>query len=368
MRNISLLLKGILFFLPFNLCAGEYENIDNIISHNLEGPLTIGYIHGKFDESLDILNYSDKLTSIKPKQATTNSYFLSYEWNQIKIGYENSESTGKVVRQTFPKSLKTNVDSNSFYASYNFRETSESFFDIGFFTKQEDQDPVTIDCYSFGTTVVGGSCDEAKLRLLDSEVYKASGELVYKPVLKTEGKSESKGIYLRMSPKELKLLNFVHTISYKTSEIEQSFKSDILNTTDSFIRQLTLNGQNAGDLLDNFKEELPQTTPWKENTFKYSLSNLYPIGNKFAISGMFSFIKIKRKNYINNPSKEDFTKNYLLDISFLYQIQENSILYLKLSASSNYLLGENPLAYNRRSNHLFDHPYGQVYAGLLFNF
>ena len=131
---------------------------------------------------------------------------------------------------------------------------------------------------------------------------------------------------------------------------------------------LTLNGQNAGNLLDNFKNELPQSTPWKENTFKYSLSNLYPLGKKFAISGMYSFLKVKRKNYLINPNKKDYTKNHILDISFLYQLQKNSILYLKISASSNYLLGENPLAYNRRSNHLFDHPYGQVYAGLLFNF
>ena len=83
---------------------------------------------------------------------------------------------------------------------------------------------------------------------------------------------------------------------------------------------------------------------------------------------MYSFIKVKRKDYLENPSKKDFTKNHLLDISFLYQFQQNSILYLKLSASTNYLLGESPLAYNRKSNHLFDHPYGQVYAGLLFNF
>ena len=368
MTNKSLLIKGISFFLSLNFHAGEYENIDNVISRNLEGPLNIGYMHGKFDESLDILNYADKLTSTKPKQATTDSYFLSYKWNNIKIAHETTESSGEVIRATYPKSLKTDVSSEAFYVSYKFNETNERYFDIGIYVKEENQDPVTIDCYAFGETIVGGSCDEAKIRLLDSDIYKASGDLVYKPVLKTQGSSETKGLFLRISPKDLKLLNFVHTLSYKISEIEQSFQSDILNTTDSFIRGLSINGQNAGDLLDNFKNELPQLSPWKENTFKYTLSNLYPIGNKFAISGMYSFVKVKRKDYLENPSKRDFTKNHLLDISFLYQFQKNSILYLKLSASTNYLLGENPLAYNRRSNHLFDHPYGQVNAGLLFNF
>ena len=83
---------------------------------------------------------------------------------------------------------------------------------------------------------------------------------------------------------------------------------------------------------------------------------------------MYSFIKVKRKDYLNNPVKKDFTDNHLIDLSFFYSLTEYSLLYLKLSASSNYLLGENPIAYNRRSNHLFDHPYGQINAGLILNF
>ncbi len=72
------------------------------------------------------------------------------------------------------------------------------------------------------------------------------------------GNSESKGLYLRISPKSLSLFNFTHTLKYTTSEVNQSFESAILNTTDSFIRGLTINGSNAGQLLDQFKKELPQ--------------------------------------------------------------------------------------------------------------
>ena len=111
-----------------------------------------------------------------------------------------------------------------------------------------------------------------------------------------------------------------------------------------------------------------QLTPWEENTFKYSISNLYPFGDRFALSGMYSYINVQRDNYIKNPSKQDFSTNHLLDISLFYKLNKFSLIYLKLSASTNYLLGQNPLSYNRRSNHLFDHPYGQVNAGLVINF
>ena len=362
-----LILQGLLVQ-SLSLISSEFESIDNILSNNIDKPLIVGISHAKFDQSLDILDYADKLKSTKPKNATTDTLFLSYKYKKLKISYESFESSGTVERLTQPKSLTTNVDGDSIYLSYDIYETENNNLEIGLFNKEEKQDPIIIDCYAFGSTVVGGSCDEARLRVLDSDIYKSSGDLVYEPVLKTAGNSDSKGIYLRISPKSLSLFDLTHTFSYKVSNINQSYSSAILNTTDSFIRGLSIDGRNAGELLDQFKLELPQETPWKENTFKYSLSNLIPIGDKFGLSLMYSFIKVKRDDYLPNPNKDDFTKNHLLDLSVFYKANDYGILYLKLSASSNYLLGENPLAYNRRSSHLFDHPYGQINAGLIINF
>ena len=350
------------------LGSTEFESIDNILSYNLDKPLIVGFSHGRFDESLDLLNYGDKLTSTKPKRAISDTLFFSYKFREFKFSFESLESSGLVERASQPTSLETDVQGDAFYLSYNIYQTDKNNFEFGLFAKEENQDPVTIDCYAFGSTVIGGSCTEAKLRVLNSAIYKSSGELVYEPVLKTEGRSSSNGLYLRISSKQLSLFDFTHTFSYKTSDISQNYDSAILNTTDSFIRGLTIDGNNAGILLDNFKKELPQRTPWEENTFKYSISNLIPIGDKLGLSTMYSLIKVKRKGYTSNPTKKDFTKNHLLDVSLFYKVNSYGILYIKLSASSNYLLGENPLAYNRKSSHLFDHPYGQLNAGLILNF
>ena len=353
---------------PLLFNASEYESLENILTNRFDNQFIIGISHSRFDQSLDILNYANKLKSTKPKEAVIDSYYLSYQFDKWKLSLESNESSGEIERLSIPKSIKTDLSTETLSVSYDLRENKNNIIQIGLLLRDEDQDPVTIDCYAFGETVIGGSCNEAELSVLNSEAYRASGELIYEPVLRTSGKSESQGIYLRISSKSMGLLNFNHTFSLKNSEIYQDFTSSILNTSDSFIRGLTVDNRNAGELLDQFKGELPQTTPWKENTFKYSISNLIPLGQNFAISGMYSFIKVKRMDYLGNPSKKDFTKNHLIDLSVFYSLTENSLLYLKLSASSNYLLGENPIAYNRRSNHLFDHPYGQVNAGLLLNF
>lgn len=350
------------------IISSEFEYLSTTILQNLEDPLSVGFSHSEFSQSLDVLNYADKLISTKPKKASIDSFFLSYKLGKLRVGLETHQSSGTVERKTQPKLLKTDVKGNAVYISYNFYLSDKNSYEFGFLSKKENQDPVVIDCYAFGATVIGGSCNEAKLRLLDSDVYKSTGDLVYEPVLKTSGDAKTSGIYLRLSPKSPSLLNFNHQLSYKISTVNQSYDSSILSTTDSFIRGLTIDGMNAGVLLDQFKDELPQDSPWKENTLKYSINNLMPITDNIGLSAMYSFIKVKRKNYLNNPVKDDFTKNHLLDISVFYQLNDYGLVYLKLSASSNYLLGENPLAYNRRSNHLFDHPYGQLNAGLIINF
>ncbi len=359
---LGLLLQPLLFY------ASEYESLENILTNRLDNPFIVGISHSRFDQSLDILNYADNLESTKPKEALIDSYYLGYQFNKWKLSFESNESTGEVERLSQPKSISTDVSTETLTISYDVHENKNNLVEIGFLIRDEDQDPVTIDCYAFGETIIGGSCDDAELNVLNSEAYRTSGELIYEPVLRTSGNAKSQGIYLRFSSKSLGVLNFNHTLSFKASEINQDFASSILNTSDSFIRGLTVDNRNAGELLDQFKAELPQTSPWKENSFKYSVSNLIPVGENFAISGMYSYIKVKRKDYLSNPSKKDFTDNHLIDLSLFYSPTDNSLLYLKLSATSNYLIGENPLAYNRRSNHLFDHPYGQVNAGLILNF
>jgi len=368
LRYISLLIKGSFAFFALSIYSVEYEKLDSLISEELPGSFTAAYIHGKFDQSLDVLNYASKLESTKPEKASSDTYFFSYRWNKLKLGIENTNSSGKVIRPTQPNEIETNVGYQSFHATYSVYSSKKYSFNLGLIIEEEDQDPVLIDCYSFGETIVGGSCEGAKLRLLDGEVYRNTGELIYKPVLTTSGHSDSKGIYLRITSKLLNKIDFIHTLTYKSSVIKQNFESDILNSTDSFMRGLSVDGKNAGNLLDSFKEELPQLTPWKDHTFKYSVGNFYPINKKIAFSSAYTFIKVKRIDFIKNPNKDDFTENHLIDLSLFYRLQQNTLFFLKISASTNYLLGESPLAYNRKSNHLFDHPYGQVYAGLLFNF
>ena len=349
--------------------SSNAEFIQDILPPSFEKPFTISLSHGEFDESLDVLNYSDKLTGSKPKSAELSSLFLSYKFNNtLKLTSQITKSSAQVERQTIPKSLTTDTDSSFFSLSYELFSNPYNIYEMELFFEEENQDPLTIDCYEFESLVVGGSCPEARISFLDAEIYKSTGELVHLPVLIFEGNTEAYGLVFRIKGLSSNNFKVNHSISYKRSEVTAEYTSAILNTTDPTLRGVKMGGTTTGEMLDQFKNELPQTTPWKENVFKYSLNSTLGLSKRIALVSRIGFVKVSRSDYQENPDKEDFETNYLLDVGLFYSISDKFTLYSRASLSSNYLVGLNSLSYNRRSNHLFDHPYGQLYIGTLIQF
>tara|TARA_B100000579_G_C22846142_1_gene864475 strand:+ start:2765 stop:3880 length:1116 start_codon:yes stop_codon:yes gene_type:complete len=351
------------------IVASNISFLNDVLPDNSRKPLEISISQAKFDESLDVLNYIDKLSGSRPKEATIDEFSISYQFkNKLKLTIEKTTSAAEVIRNSIPKSLKTDADSDFYSISFPVFTRNNRVFNLELFRTETEQDPVTIDCYQFGATVIGGSCEEADIQLLDSKLYRSTGEMSYIPVLKTQGISDGYGINLRINSNDYDNFKISHTISLGEEEIQMSFESAILNTTDSFLRGARINGTTTGELLDSFKNDLPQETPWKERYFKYSINSTYGLTENLALSGRLSFIKVKRTGYQENPLKKDYSDNQILDFGFFYRPMDNFLIYSRLSLTSNYLLGITPIAYNRKTNHLFDHPYGQLYIGTLISF
>lgn len=367
-NNISI---GVFSFIfgTSSIYASNISFLNDVLPDNFRKQLEINVSQAKFDESLDVLNYIDNLSGSKPKEATIDEVSISYKFkNNLKFTFEKTNSSAEIERSSIPRSLKTEADSDFYSISFPILSATNTVFNLEIFGTETEQDPVTIDCYQFGGTVIGGSCGEADIQLLDSQVYRSTGEINYIPVLKTQGISDGYGVTLRINPINNENFNISHTLTFSEEEILMSFDSAILNTTDKFLRGARVNGITTGELLDSFKNDLPQETPWKERYFKYSINSTYGITENLALSGRLSFVKVTRSNYQENVLKKDFNNNQVIDLGFFYRPIDNFLIYSRLSLSSNYLLGLTPIAYNRKSNHLFDHPYGQLYIGTLISF
>jgi len=365
---MKIILNIFISLLSLSLLSSNTEFLDDLLPSAYRGSFELSFAEAKFDDSLDLLGYMDNLQGSKPREAEITDYSLSYKFNNgLKLTAEKNTSFAEAIRPTIPKSLSTETESDLYFLSYPFI-FNKRIYEIGLFTKDTVQDPLTIDCYEFSGLIIGGSCENADVRLLDSNLYRTTGERVYLPVLETEGSSEGKGLTIRIKKKKIDNLNISHTLMYYEEEINLLFNSTILNTKDTFLRGIKINGVSAGSRFDQLKNELPQLNPWKEKIFKYSLNATYSLTERLALSGKLSLLKVSRENYEDNPNKKDYDNNQLLDLGFFYELHTNLLLYTRISLSNQYLLGVTPISYNRRTNHLFDHPYGQLHIGTLIKF
>ena len=350
------------------LFSSNVEFLDDLLPQGYRGSFEISAAEARFDDGLDVLGYLDNLKGSKPKEAEISDYSLSYKFsNGLKISAEKNSSYANATRATKPKSISTETESDLYFVSYPFITTNK-IYEVSLFAKETKQDPLTIDCYEFNSLIIGGSCEEADVRLLNSEIYRATGERIYLPVLETQGSSDSKGISLRVKNKKINDFNISHSFTYHEEEINLLFQSTILNTQDSFLRGIKINGISSGSRFDQLKNELPQLTPWTEKIFKYSLNATYSLSKRFALSGKLTLLKISRDSYEENPNKKDYDSNQLIDIGIFFEAHKNLLIYSRISLSNQYLLGITPISYNRRTNHLFDHPYGQLHVGTLIKF
>ena len=62
-----ILLQGLLIQ-SLLISASEFEILENILPSEIDESFSVGLSHSRFDNSFDILNYSNKLNSTKPKK------------------------------------------------------------------------------------------------------------------------------------------------------------------------------------------------------------------------------------------------------------------------------------------------------------
>ena len=154
------------------------------------------------------------------------------------------------------------------------------------------------------------------------------------------------------------------SLRFQRSKIETGTTSRLFDINDPFLLNTVYQGLSLGLVIDDLKQELPQVTPWYENAFRYEVAGSMPLTDSLFGSLALSFYKVNRPDYEPNPDREDFDNNIVLNASLWYT-KESFAVYLRAQASNHYLLGVEPISYNRKTNKFFGHPYGHISAGIV---
>ena len=157
----------------------------------------------------------------------------------------------------------------------------------------------------------------------------------------------------------------VHHVNLSTARVDVNFASPLFDITDPFILGASFQGQRVSEIIDGLKAELPQSTPWHERSLTYEFSAMRPIGKRMMGIAKLRAIKIWRSDYEPALNGDDVTTNAAIDLSLWFSVTDSINAYVRGEAFMHYLAGFEPMAYNRRTARLFEHPYGQLSIGVV---
>ena len=322
-----------------------------------------------FDLSFDLLDYVEKIESrSRPEEIHGLSFSLHMPLAQrISFDYQHTDTFSRVSRSAQPYELETDGFEHQLQLNYWLNRTRRlsTFLHAGL--SYGKQKPVQIDCYGYSNLVLGGTCGEADVRLLDGQALINEGKRIYYPALITDANTLGFSIGATVTntwPAGIEAYQFV---GYEQTEINVRYRSEVLNISDPFALGISYQGYKLGDVISELRDELPQDSPWLERTWSAEVGAKRNFGPQFFVTGAIRHYAVSRVDYIPNDKNEDYTRNTVVNMAAWYVPMEALKIYLRGEATTNNVLGFEPIAYNRKSNKFFKHPFGQLSIGFVFS-
>ena len=154
MNKIKYFVMGSITVFAIQVHANNISFLNDVLPESERKDFEISISHAKFDDGLDLLDYTDKLSGTRPEYAKIDEWSLSYRIkDKFKITLANDESEASAIRNTIPKQLET--FSQTDFMSISYLHTDEHrTYDFEIFYKETEQDDVTIDCYQSSAVVI----------------------------------------------------------------------------------------------------------------------------------------------------------------------------------------------------------------------
>jgi hypothetical protein len=364
--HTKFIIAAIMTFLTNPVIADLDLITNNLSTENTTAIIGIEYTY--FSPSLDVFDFAEKIQSSATPEKSESiqlDLLLPIESLGLTLGYEYKPSSARVTREVQPLNLETQTNAHTVEITRKVKEFKgmELFLLAG--TSYAKQDPLEIDCYAQGSLVLGGSCAEADFRLVDGQALINDGVTNYKPTITTNADSLSYHAGIRVTGKLLKTMPFYSVIKLQHTKIKNKYQSDLLEISNDGLLDAQFRGVTLRSTLDKISKNLPQSTPWTENSAAFTFGASRKLSSSFSATLEISQIILRRSNYKANVEEGDYNQNTVLNAVLWYQPNEAIAVYLRGEASSHNVLGLDPLAYNQKTSKFFKHPFGQASVGII---
>jgi len=108
----------------------------------------------------------------------------------------------------------------------------------------------------------------------------------------------------------------------------------------------------------------PQTSPWNETHILLQAGLDWQFSHAFSLAADYAHTNISRSGYQPVSGKPDYTSQDQLDGYLFWEFAKGWKIYGHGRLYRHFILGDVPMTYNQRSNHLFKNPFGMISAGI----
>lgn len=305
-----------------------------------------------FNKNFDFLGFQKTSTTSSLENETKFTLVLNYKLTSawiIQTGFSDIKS--EASRQSEPYKISGNY--NEYWGAIQWQHNSFAFRT---YVKYAHYSPQKFYRYQYNQILFGRD-----VVLLDPD----TGEEL--PILKTQMSTLSIGADIVY---DFILLtgHLQTTVGYEYSTVDSDVKSKLFDVTDPFFLDSKINGVKIRDTIEKYRLSLPQNSTWKEHILNTSLNYNYKCNEHITFDFRYTYYYVMRENYQDNLSHSPLHSNSRLDIILSINVMDHLNLYMQSQAMSNYLLGIQAGAYNRRTSHLFENPFGYIHAGLVVDF
>lgn len=314
-----------------------------------------GYLKFNNSEANKDWSFLPEIPSSFDTSSDTNYEFFFVK-REFGLLVARSEFELNVARASEPKKVALSAEKNKYEVFYFLSPQSALSLAI----KDQVADRQFIDCYSFGSMVIG-TCDSSDLIISNSNPQYSD---LNGSILLIDGSNESMALTYNFAL-DTSLADEIG-LGLEQTKNQYFWITPLEGITSSFILNLNVGGSSLGSAIETTLKSLPQRTSWTTNQINMTIKKEFKLAyDPFSFFYEISALYIDHGDYESATSLPNSNFKLTSGIKLKYDALDFAIYG---NFFQNNLLGFEPIAVNQRTENYFTQNFGSIGFEIKYNF
>ena len=314
-----------------------------------------GYLKLNNSQANKDWSFLPEIPSSFDTSSQTNYEFLFVK-REFGLLVARSEFELNVARASEPKKVTLSAEKNKYEVFYFLSPQSALSLAI----KDQVADRQFIDCYSFGSMVIG-TCDSSDLIISNSNPQYSD---LNGSILLIDGSNESMALTYNFAL-DTSLADEIG-LGLEQTKNQYFWITPLEGITSSFILNLNVGGSSLGSAIETTLKSLPQRTSWTTNQINMTIKKEFKLAyDPFSFFYEISALYIDHGDYESATSLPNSNFKLTSGIKLKYDAFDFAIYG---NFFQNNLLGFEPIAVNQRTENYFTQNFGSIGFEIKYNF